>query len=194
MMITTAQARASLSSAGALNAAAVASWSAIGSRRIPNRETCLRRRAIHPSRTSVIAANRNRLTPAMCCGNPTQSSENLVSNTTTSSGTMKMRTSVSRFGRFMIGGWWLVVGVWWLVVNSALITNHQTPTTNHLSVKLIRDRHSPVASEGSRRDFDSGRGLAAFVFAVINLPDDPADGLFVVALGPRLFQKDRFLA
>jgi hypothetical protein len=55
-------------------------------------------------------------------------------------------------------------------------------------MKFIRDRHSPVASEGARRDFDPGRGLSALVLVEVDLPDDPADGLFVVAFGDDRFE------
>ena len=46
---------------------------------------------------------------------------------------------------------------------------------------LLRDRHAPADAEGATRDFDTGRGLGAFVFVQVDPAQNPAHGFFVEA-------------
>jgi hypothetical protein len=85
-----------------MNAADVSSLSASGSIIWPSAVICPRRRARYPSSQSVIEASAKIAAATSSLRIPKMSSRsNFVSSTTTSSGTRKMRVTVSAFGRFI---------------------------------------------------------------------------------------------
>src|SRR5204863_269477 len=75
---------------------------ASGSITCPSVVICLRRRARYPSRTSVSDARPKIAAPTSSLRTPRiRRPSNFVRSTTTSSGTRKIRPTVSAFGRFM---------------------------------------------------------------------------------------------
>src|SRR5258706_9643 len=102
-MMATIQAVASSSCTSEISAAVINSLSASGSMTCPNAVTCFRRRARYPSSQSVSDARPKMAAPTISFGTPRiRRPSNFVSSTTTSSGTRKMRVTVSEFGKFIV--------------------------------------------------------------------------------------------
>ena len=104
-MMNTIQAGTRSSSTKQMKAAEMSSLSARGSRSLPKLVICLRRRAMYPSSTSVVAAERkiSSASHSVVRTSPPRSSSTLRrSMTASSSGTKKILSTVRAFGRFML--------------------------------------------------------------------------------------------
>lgn len=67
-------------------------------------------------------------------------------------------------------------------VRSAASQGKMDPTSCWLTPVALGNWDAPADAEGARRDFESGRGLAAFVFAESDLVDDVANDVGVEAV------------
>src|SRR4051812_23227549 len=129
-----------------MSAADVSSLSASGSITCPSGVICLRRRARYPSAQSVSDATPKISAPTMSLGRPRMSGPlSLVRSTTTSSGTRKMRVTVSEFGRFISGCARMITSV--VVMKAILLAGGKgtrlRPLTVHTPKPILRISDGP---------------------------------------------------